>query len=1004
MKCKKVLIDNIPEEIKDRKQWVTWRYEKEGEKDTLRKPPINAKTGTYANPTDPNTWSSFSTALQRYEAGGYDGIGYVFSKDDPYVGTDLDECHDPETGEIESWALDVIKAINSYTEVSPSGTGIKIIAKGKLSGRGRKSGQIEMYDNAHYFTITGQRLDSFPRKLNKRPKSIKKLYDKFFKDKPSEAVTDNMNASDPLSDEDIISRAKNAKNGKRFKRLWKGDWEYFKSQSEADLALCGMLAYWTGRDRMKIESLFCRSGLMRKKWEKRSDYRERTIDQAISSCHEVYKPKPNQDVKKKTKDLLKSLKKYPKSAVKNILNNKRSINLLVSLHKHEQSQFEAFLQELKGIKVTVRDIGSLRRSVTSEAKKNRSAKYIGSIEQTKQVTVKSVLHEAPVSDALIIPNGWRVSDKGVFKEKTGKSRDNSDEIQLEEIAPSPIFIQGHLKNITDGTEDIRIIWFDGNKWISHTANRVDIADAKLLVKISDYGCPVTSATATSMVRYLAAFEAANKNHLPQSIATYQLGWQGERGKGGFLWGQNLITSSGDVMMNKDIEKMSPDEWPEKLIFFKGRDVGEDQISKGFHKKGKFVEWLKVVSIFKRYPFVTFSIYSALASPLLMILDESNFVVDWAFPTSRGKTTTLKVAASCWGNPDQRSPTSVVRSWDQTRVYSERALIAQRDLPLILDDTKRAAKPEMVSKIIYDISSGQGRGRGSIQGARDTGSWRTIALSNGESKATSFTIADGGTYARVLSIWGSPFGKKDKRKATIISEITKTIHINYGHAGYRFIRYLMKNRKNWKSWKERYSKLLSIYQNKAGSNEVALRQCSFFAVIHLTAILAKKALDLPIDYKKHLPKVFKKAIAETSGADRAKEALQEVLSWVISNKDSFWTPGGGSSTKQPLGGWLGVWNPDSNAPVKTKSSGKKSNKWDENDTNSNLESVAFMPNQLHKYLKAEGYEAKTIIRTWKDKKWIDISGEEKGLTKKVSIDGERPRCYVITREAIKIVED
>jgi len=308
---------------------------------------------------------------------------------------------------------------------------------------------------------------------------------------------------------------------------------------------------------------------------------------------------------------------------------------------------------------------------------------------------------------------------------------------------------------------------------------------------------------------------------------------------------------------------------------------------------------------------------------------------------------------------------------------------------------------MVSKIIYDISSGQGRGRGSIQGLRDTGSWRTIALSNGEAKVTSFTTADGGTHARVLSIWGSPFGKKNKKKAKLISKITKTFHKNYGHAGYRFVEYLMKNRKKWKLWKERYTELVGLYQDKSGSNEVALRQSSYFAVIHLTAILAKKVLGLPIDYKKHLSKVFEKAITETSEADRAKEALHEVVSWTVSNKDYFWKAGD-DSTKQPLNGWLGVWNPDERVHKLRKKSHKKSARpdWDGRDTDDGLGSVAFMPHQLEKFLKERGYEAKSIVRTWKDKGWLDTTGEKKGLKKKVSLDGERPRCYVIPQRIIE----
>jgi primase-polymerase (primpol)-like protein len=62
---------------------------------------------------------------------GYCGVGFVFSSDDPYVGIDLDGCRNPQTGYIEPWALEIVRRLNSYTEISRSGTGLHIIAKGR---------------------------------------------------------------------------------------------------------------------------------------------------------------------------------------------------------------------------------------------------------------------------------------------------------------------------------------------------------------------------------------------------------------------------------------------------------------------------------------------------------------------------------------------------------------------------------------------------------------------------------------------------------------------------------------------------------------------------------------------------------------------------------------------------------------------------------------------------------------------------------------------------------
>ena len=117
-------LDKIPPELKALRHWVCYRP---------NKVPVNPKTGDNAKADDPDTWGEFDQAVRHWEAhkdNGIAGIGYEFSGDDPFVGIDLDKCRNPETGEIESWALEIVRHLNSYTEVSPSGTGLHIWIKG----------------------------------------------------------------------------------------------------------------------------------------------------------------------------------------------------------------------------------------------------------------------------------------------------------------------------------------------------------------------------------------------------------------------------------------------------------------------------------------------------------------------------------------------------------------------------------------------------------------------------------------------------------------------------------------------------------------------------------------------------------------------------------------------------------------------------------------------------------------------------------------------------------
>ena len=124
-----LLPDNIPEELKGLKQWVVYRLEEI--KGRLTKPPYQTN-GRKASATNSSTWCTFEEALAAYETGNFDGIGLVFTKDDPYCGIDFDGCVSHETKAIEPWAKEWIDKFESYTELSPSKTGTHTIVKGKI--------------------------------------------------------------------------------------------------------------------------------------------------------------------------------------------------------------------------------------------------------------------------------------------------------------------------------------------------------------------------------------------------------------------------------------------------------------------------------------------------------------------------------------------------------------------------------------------------------------------------------------------------------------------------------------------------------------------------------------------------------------------------------------------------------------------------------------------------------------------------------------------------------
>jgi len=140
------LLENIPEELRQRPQWVVHK----------EKVPYIAGGVGRASSTDSLTWRTFEEAVQALRTGRYDGIGFVFSSGDPFAGVDLDKCRDPETGELEEWAEKIVVAFGGYAEASPSGTGVHIIVRGKAPNK--KRGRIEAYSSERFFTVTGEKL------------------------------------------------------------------------------------------------------------------------------------------------------------------------------------------------------------------------------------------------------------------------------------------------------------------------------------------------------------------------------------------------------------------------------------------------------------------------------------------------------------------------------------------------------------------------------------------------------------------------------------------------------------------------------------------------------------------------------------------------------------------------------------------------------------------------------------------------------------------------------
>lgn len=279
----------IPAQMKDRMQWVVWKLEQNKGKPTKIPYQIN---GSKAISTNPATWTSYDKAIDTFNDGQYNGIGYVLTSNDEYIGIDLDDCITGDKANPE--ALTIVKALNSYTEYSQSGTGLHIIIKGKKPGSRSKNPEknVEIYDSGRFLIMTGNHVEGTPNTIEKRQNEIDKIYNHYFPKKESKPKP-VISTSNELTDQDILSIGFKAKNGGKFSELYAGNWGGYGSQSEADQALCNYIAFYT-QDTEQIDRIFSDSGLHRDKWD-REDYKTDTIENAIDGLNETYKSNRNDD-------------------------------------------------------------------------------------------------------------------------------------------------------------------------------------------------------------------------------------------------------------------------------------------------------------------------------------------------------------------------------------------------------------------------------------------------------------------------------------------------------------------------------------------------------------------------------------------------------------------------------------------------------------------------------------------------------------------------------------
>ena len=589
---------------------------------------------------------------------------------------------------------------------------------------------------------------------------------------------------------------------------------------------------------------------------------------------------------------------------------------------------------------TLKACGAAVALVKSEVVKNAKLRVVAEGERLRHLAC-DYLKNAPISD-LVIPGEYRIR----ADESGGYELVQSSLFGQEVVAHCAPLITGRTIDIDEENQGLRLSWSRGNGFSHRVVDRAELFDARKIVSLTTFGYAVTSTNAKLQVDYFAQFEAENLLTLPTAKTTSHLGWQGKGREAGFLVGRQFINPKGESV--KSELRADAMDWADGVVVFRGHGPGDEQIAEGYYAQGNFGDWVNAVQIASKYPRVLATIYCSFVSVMLAILDFPNFIFDLCSVTSEGKTTAQRAAASVWGCPDERQMSAAIQTWDVTKVFVERASAVLCDLPLILDDTKRATDTRIISSALYAVASGRGRGRGSVQGIQKSRVYRTVLISSGEQKVTSFST-DAGAKMRVLEIEGTPFGKVNAETAKVVESLNLAFRSNFGHAGPKFAEWLNQNRERWPEFRLRFNQKAQSYIESA-SSEKAGRMATYAAAIAVTAELVHEALTLPFAFDDPLAKLWAEISGEADDAIGAGKAMRHLLSWAQSNEHRF--IGRELDTRNaPSAGWLG--------------------RWDRGDD----EPIAIFPHVVEELLKAQNFHVESVLGEWKRRQWIECAADK-----------------------------
>lgn len=338
---------------------------------------------------------------------------------------------------------------------------------------------------------------------------------------------------------------------------------------------------------------------------------------------------------------------------------------------------------------------------------------------------------------------WIATENGIFSSETSKAKDL--------VCHHPIMPVRRLKNIETGEEQITIAFKRDGYWTEITVPKIEVVTSRAITNLARFGVQVNSENARLLVKYLADLEMWNADMIDIQHSTSKLGWH------------------GNVFVPYDLSIVFDGEYRFRTLF------------QSIQEQGEYFKWVtlakQVRSCGRLEPRIALA--ASFASVLIQPLDALPFIVDFYGQTGGGKTVTINIAASVWGNP---APGAYVGNFRSTDTSLETRADMLNNFPMILDDSKNASQyiRDNYETLIYNLCSGKGKGRSNKElGAAKENTWSNVTICNGENPISEFADS-GGAINRIIEIECSEDIYENP------AEVNSIVMKNYGFAGRVFV--------------------------------------------------------------------------------------------------------------------------------------------------------------------------------------------------------------------------